>query len=81
LYTPRKAEDKVLLIFSFWVHSGRLSDAYSTIEKMSITDELTQVFNRRHFHARLDEEIGRARRYDHPLSLFLMDIDHFKNNQ
>jgi diguanylate cyclase (GGDEF)-like protein len=58
--------------------AGSLSEAYSTIEKMSITDELTQLFNRRHFHARLDEEIARARRYDHPVSLLMMDIDHFK---
>jgi diguanylate cyclase (GGDEF)-like protein len=58
--------------------AGSLSKAYNTIEKMSITDDLTQVFNRRHFHARLDEEIARARRYDHPVSLLMMDIDHFK---
>ncbi len=58
--------------------AGSLSEAYSIIETMSITDELTQLFNRRHFHARLDEEIARARRYGHPLSLLMMDIDHFK---
>lgn len=45
---------------------------------MSITDDLTRVFNRRHFHDRLEEEIERARRYDHPLSLLMVDIDHFK---
>ncbi|MFO7884851.1 MAG: GGDEF domain-containing protein, partial [Desulfobacteraceae bacterium] len=58
--------------------AGSFSKAYRTIEKMSITDELTQVFKRRHFHARLDEEILRARRYGHPMSLLMMDIDHFK---
>ncbi len=57
----------------------RLSDAYSIIEKISNTDELTQLYNRRYFHARLEEEIERAKRYDHPVSLFLMDIDHFKS--
>ncbi len=45
---------------------------------MSITDDLTQVFNRRHFHVRLDEEIARASRYGHPVTLLMMDIDHFK---
>jgi hypothetical protein len=50
--------------------AGKLSDAYSTIEKMSITDELTDLYNRRYFHARLDEEIQRCHRYDHPMSLF-----------
>ena len=67
-----------IILFLISRLAGRLSNAYSTIERMSITDDLTQVFNRRHFHTRLEEEIERARRYDHPLSLLLMDIDHFK---
>jgi len=56
----------------------RLSEAYSTIEKMSVTDELTQIYNRRYFHNRLSNEIARAMRYGHSLSLVLLDIDHFK---
>jgi diguanylate cyclase (GGDEF)-like protein len=67
-----------IILFLISRLAGRLSNAYSTIETMSITDDLTQLFNRRHFHARLEEEIERARRYDHPVSLFMMDIDHFK---
>jgi diguanylate cyclase (GGDEF)-like protein len=67
-----------IILFLISRLAGRLSDAYNTIEKMSITDDLTRVFNRRYFHDRLDEEIARARRYDHPVSVFLMDIDHFK---
>lgn len=67
-----------IIMFLIFRLAGRLSDAYSTIEKMSITDDLTRLFNRRYFHDRLDEEIARARRYDHPVSLLLMDIDHFK---
>jgi len=57
----------------------RLTRAYETIENMSITDELTKVYNRRHFHTRLNEEIQRSRRYSSSMSLLLMDIDHFKN--
>ena len=45
---------------------------------MSILDDLTQVFNSRHFHAELGKEIERSTRYDHPLSLLLLDLDHFK---
>jgi len=56
----------------------RLSVAYNTIEKMSIMDDLTQVFNRRYFFSRLNEEIDRAKRYDLSLSLLFMDLDHFK---
>ncbi len=70
-----------LLVVIFFLVSRvakKLSNAYSVIEKMSVTDELTQVYNRRHFHARLEEEIQRAQRYRHPLGLLLLDIDHFK---
>jgi len=59
--------------------SKRLSKAYHTIEKMSITDELTQLYNRRYFHARLDEEIQRFERYGHSCSLLMLDIDFFKH--
>jgi diguanylate cyclase (GGDEF)-like protein len=41
-------------------------------------DPLTGLFNRRHFHLRLDEEVERARRQASPLALLLIDVDHFK---
>ena len=46
--------------------------------QLSITDNLTGLFNSRHFYDRLKTEIGRAIRYDHPLSLMMMDVDNFK---
>ena len=48
------------------------------LEQESITDELTGVYNRRYLQRRLLEEFERARRYDQPLSVLLIDIDHFK---
>ncbi|MGC2856090.1 GGDEF domain-containing protein [Novispirillum sp. DQ9] len=42
------------------------------------TDELTRVANRRAFLERADDEISRALRYGHTLSLLMVDIDHFK---
>lgn len=42
------------------------------------TDELTGVANRRAFLERADDEISRALRYGHTLSLVMIDIDHFK---
>lgn len=48
------------------------------LQQMAITDGLTRVYNRRYAMTRLEEEIERARRYNHPLSLFIMDIDNFK---
>ena len=45
---------------------------------LAITDGLTQLYNSRHFYSQLEMEIDRANRYNHPLSLLLMDIDDFK---
>lgn len=42
-------------------------------------DSLTGIHNRRAFDSALEEEIGRARRNNHPLSLIIIDVDRFKN--
>lgn len=48
------------------------------LEQQATHDRLTGLYNRGFFDQVLDKEIGRAARYGHPLSLILMDIDHFK---
>lgn len=48
------------------------------LARLSITDNLTGLFNQRHFYNRLKEEIGRTKRLKHPLSLILLDLDNFK---
>jgi diguanylate cyclase (GGDEF)-like protein len=48
------------------------------LEALAHVDALTGVPNRRSFDQRLVEEVARARRYDHPLTLIMLDIDHFK---
>ena len=48
------------------------------VEKLSVTDQLTGLFNRLKLDEALDHELERAKRYDHPLSIILFDIDHFK---
>ena len=45
---------------------------------LSITDTLTQLYNRRHFHSLADKELDRARRNKLVFSLLLIDIDNFK---
>ena len=49
------------------------------LAKLSITDNLTGLFNQRHFHNKLKEEVNRANRQNHPLSLILLDLDKFKD--
>lgn len=48
------------------------------LKKLSIADELTQLYNRRHFYNILSSEVYRFNRCQRPLSLLMMDIDHFK---
>jgi len=55
-----------------------LRQANSQIEKLSVTDPLLGIFNRRYLHERLPQEAARSRRYGQPLSLVMADLDHFK---
>lgn len=49
------------------------------LRKISITDALTGLLNRRYFQERLIEEVERSRRHLLPLSLMIIDVDDFKN--
>ncbi|QTA79928.1 Two component system response regulator, GGDEF domain-containing [Desulfonema limicola] len=49
------------------------------LRKLAITDDLTTLFNARHFYKQLKMEVDRSRRYKHILSLLLIDIDYFKS--
>jgi len=49
------------------------------LRELSHIDFTTGVFNRRYFELRLTEEIARARRFQRPLSLAVLDIDDFKS--
>lgn len=55
-----------------------LERANDQLRAISLTDGLTHVANRRRFDQKLDDEWKRALRQGHPLSLLLIDIDHFK---
>lgn len=48
------------------------------MEQLAITDGLTHLFNHRYFQEAFDRELERAGRQQQPLTLILMDIDHFK---
>ncbi len=49
-----------------------------TLKWMATIDELTCVANRRHFMENAETELKKVRRFVHPLSMLMLDIDHFK---
>jgi diguanylate cyclase (GGDEF)-like protein len=49
------------------------------LQKLAITDGLTKLHNSRSFYSQIEVEVDRFNRYKHPLSLLLLDIDHFKH--
>lgn len=51
---------------------------FKRAEQLAITDELTGLYNRRHFFDLAKTEFARARRYQHPLGVMMLDVDHFK---
>lgn len=48
------------------------------LARLSITDQLTGLFNRRRLMEVLEAEVHRSKRHDHPFSILIMDVDHFK---
>jgi diguanylate cyclase (GGDEF)-like protein len=51
---------------------------FAEVDRRARTDSLTGLWNRMHFGEQLTRTLAEADRYDHPVSLVLMDIDHFK---
>jgi diguanylate cyclase (GGDEF)-like protein/PAS domain S-box-containing protein len=47
--------------------------------ELSIIDDLTQLYNSRHFYAQIEKEIERSNRYEQPLTLLMLDLDKFKD--
>ena len=58
--------------------SQQLSDELSRVHLLSLTDDLTDLPNRRAFMRRLEDEVGRVQRYGSVLSMVIVDIDGFK---
>src|SRR5262249_55684488 len=56
----------------------KIEDQRAELTRLATVDELTGLFNRRFFLRRLGDEIDRAMRYESPLSLLILDVDHFK---
>ncbi|HEV8583324.1 MAG TPA: diguanylate cyclase [Thermoanaerobaculia bacterium] len=74
----RGADEIADLTRAFNVMAGKIRETNRALETLAITDELTGLYNRRHFQDTLDRELRRAKREDRPLSLLFLDLDHFK---
>jgi len=66
----------VLSIFTYW--NRKLQRLNRELERLSITDRLTGLYNRMRLDECFDREIRRSQRYPQPFSIILLDIDHFK---
>lgn len=80
----------ILLISLFWNRklqkalnalkhmSIELQEKNRELERLSITDKLTQLYNRVHLDKIIGSEISRSKRYNEPFGVIIVDIDHFK---
>jgi diguanylate cyclase (GGDEF)-like protein len=57
---------------------ARLRQGREELERLSVTDGLTGLFNRRHLIEHLASEVSRSRRNHHSFAVLMMDVDHFK---
>ena len=55
-----------------------LAEQAAVAVRLSETDPLTQIYNRRRFESSLQQEWQRLQRHDQPVSLLMFDLDHFK---
>lgn len=65
-------------IFKFAYQDNIENVFHKELYKMAVLDAVTNLFNKRYFMDRLKEEFAHARRTKQPLSLLMMDLDHFK---
>jgi diguanylate cyclase (GGDEF)-like protein len=51
---------------------------FTRVQELAAVDELTGLANRRHFFEQAERELAHARRFGHPVSAMMIDVDHFK---
>ena len=74
----RNANERVVSILAVCRDITDQMRLQKELQELSVKDGLTGLYNQRHFYERLEAEIERARRQQHPLSLVLCDLDYFK---
>jgi diguanylate cyclase (GGDEF)-like protein len=78
MLTNKLNKEKDSLIEQLTQTNSKLELSIQEVREMSITDSLTNLFNRRYFDMIFSKELSRAKRGHYPINLVFMDIDNFK---
>ena len=77
-YNPLELRARVASMLRIKTLQDKINSKRRDLEALSVTDDLTGLFNHRAMQQRLKDEFLRAQRYNDPLSILMIDIDHFK---
>jgi two-component system cell cycle response regulator len=77
-YNPLELRARVASMLRIKALQDKINSKRRELEALSMTDDLTGLFNHRAMQQRLKDEFMRAQRYNDPLSLLMIDVDHFK---
>ena len=75
----KMAAEMLFSLLERWLHVQQLELSRQELERLSRSDPLTGLANRRHFDEYYHQEVCRALREELPLSVLMMDVDHFKS--
>lgn len=78
MYDGPAQVSRLILLFSATVLSTWVVLRAQRLRRLSTRDRLTGLMNRGFFDERMASEVSRARRYGHPMSVAMIDVDHFK---
>ena len=77
-YNPLELRARVASMLRIKALQDKVNAKRRELEALSMTDDLTGLFNHRAMQQRLRDEFIRAQRYNEPLSVLMIDVDHFK---
>ncbi|HEV8123511.1 MAG TPA: GGDEF domain-containing protein [Gemmatimonadales bacterium] len=69
---------RLVILFAASILSTAVVLRAQRLRRLSTSDRLTGLMNRGYFDERMTSEVSRARRYNHPMSVAMIDVDHFK---
>jgi len=78
-YNPLELRARVASMLRIKSLQDKINAKRRQLEALSITDDLTGLYNHRALQQRLKDEFRRAQRYNDPLSILMIDIDRFKD--